>query len=79
VVAPDRFLSSVKHERRRCEEVFDHAANDFRTPEQVRVEYVTLSTDALADAPVDPAEVKPFYDRTRGQFAVAESRQAAIC
>ena len=47
-------------------------------PEQVRVEYVELSLDALAArTPVDPEEVKKFYEANKSRFVQREERRAS--
>ena len=57
---------------------YDNNPNEFRIPEQVRVEYVTLTMDALmAGIPVDEAQVRRYYDENRAQFETKQERQAS--
>lgn len=77
-VAPEKFLGQVKLDADAARKYYDANAGEFRIPEQVRVEYVVLSADALArQAQLDPAEVRKWYEANRGQFEVKESRQAS--
>ena len=78
VLAPQNFLARVKLEPDAAKQYYDANPGEFRLPEQVRVEFLTLSGEALqARIRVDPAEVRKFYDLNRRQFEVRESRQAA--
>jgi len=78
VLAPQNFLARVKLEPDAAKQYYDANPVEFRLPEQVRVEFLTLSGEALqARIRVDPAEVRKFYDLNRRQFEVRESRQAA--
>lgn len=77
VVAPEKFAQAVKLEDGAAKKYYDEQQSEFRIPEQVRVEYVTLSAETIAaGVHVDPAEVKKFYDQNQRQFGTAESRQA---
>lgn len=74
----DRYLGQVKPDPGAVKVYYDSNPEEFRIPEQVRVEYVTLSVDALAkQVQVDPAEVKKYYETVRGQFGAEESRQVS--
>jgi peptidyl-prolyl cis-trans isomerase D len=74
----DRYLGQVKPDPGAAKVYYDSNPEEFRIPEQVRVEYVTLSVDTLAkQVQVDPAEVKKYYEATRGQFGAEESRQVS--
>jgi peptidyl-prolyl cis-trans isomerase D len=78
LISPERFVGSVKLEDGAAKKYYDANQDEFRTPEQVRVEYVTLSTEAsLAQVPIEPQEVKQYYEQNQRQFGVAESRQAS--
>ena len=77
-LSPEKFLGQVRLEPDAAKQYYDANPGEFRTPEQVRVEYLTLSVDALQQqARVDPAEVAKYYEQNRRQFEVKESRQAA--
>jgi peptidyl-prolyl cis-trans isomerase D len=78
VLSPEKFLGQVRLEPDAARNYYDANPGEFRTPEQVRVEYLVLSVDALqSQARVDPAEVARYYEQNRRQFEVRESRQAA--
>ncbi|HEX2825404.1 MAG TPA: SurA N-terminal domain-containing protein [Burkholderiales bacterium] len=78
VVSPDKFVSQVKLEDDAAKKYYDSHQDEFRTPEQVRIEYVTLSIDGFApEVKLDPANVKKFYDENQRQFGVGETRQAS--
>lgn len=77
-IAPDRFLSQVKLEADAVKKYFDSHQDEFRIPEQVRVEYVMLTAESLlAQIPVDAAEIRKYYDEHRAQYEVREERQAS--
>ena len=78
VISPDRFLGQVKLEADAVRKYYDAHQDEFRIPEQVRVEYVTLSADALSSQfQVDPTEVSKYYEGHRSQYEVKETRQAS--
>jgi peptidyl-prolyl cis-trans isomerase D len=78
IISPDRFVAAVKLEDDAAKKYYDGHQDEFRIPEQVRVEYVTLSLDSLLpQIQVDAAEVKKFYDEHQRQFGIPESRQAS--
>jgi peptidyl-prolyl cis-trans isomerase D len=78
IVSAERFVPQVKLEEGAAKKYYESHQEEFRIPEQVRVEYVTLSMDQLvAQAKVDPEEVKKFYEANRKQFEVKETRQAS--
>jgi peptidyl-prolyl cis-trans isomerase D len=77
-IQPERFLAKVKLEPNAAKQYYDANAQEFRTPEQARVEYVVLSADALSQqVQVDPAEVKKYYEANRNQFGNPETRQVS--
>jgi peptidyl-prolyl cis-trans isomerase D len=77
-VSPENFAAAAKLDEDAAKKYYDSHQEEFRVPEQVRVEYVTLSLDALLpQIQVDPAEVKKYYDANQRQFGVPESRQAS--
>jgi peptidyl-prolyl cis-trans isomerase D len=78
IVSAERFVPQVKLEEGAAKKYYESHQEEFRIPEQVRVEYVALSMDQLmAQAKVDPEEVKKFYEANRKQFEVKETRQAS--
>lgn len=77
-ITPERFVSQVKIDGDAAKRYYDSNPNEFRIPEQVRVEYVMLTMDALmAGVPVDEAHVRKYYDENRAQFETRQERQAS--
>jgi peptidyl-prolyl cis-trans isomerase D len=77
IIAAERFTSQVKLEADSAKKYYDANVAEFRIPEQVRVEYVTLAVDALMQqVQVEPAEVRKAYEGGRSQYEVKETRQA---
>ncbi len=77
-VAPEKFMSQVKLEADAAKRYYDSRRDEFQIPEQVRVEYVALTVDALLpQIAIDAAEVRKFYDDHRAQYETKEERQAS--
>lgn len=77
-LAPDKFTAKAAIEADAVKKYYDSHQDEFRTPEQVRVEYVVLSIDAMLSAvKVDPEEVKKAFDDQAKRVQVQESRQAS--
>ncbi|HYC47729.1 MAG TPA: SurA N-terminal domain-containing protein [Burkholderiales bacterium] len=77
-VSPDAFVAQVKLEDGAAKKYYDQQQDEFRIPEQVRIEYVTLSAETIAsNVAVDPAEAKKYYEQNQRQFAVPETREAS--
>lgn len=77
-ITPDRFTSQVKLAPDAAKQYYDSNPNEFRIPEQVRVDYVALSMEALmSQISIDPAELRKYYDEHRGQFEAKQERQAS--
>ena len=78
MVAPEKFMAQVKLEADAAKKHYDGRQEEFRIPEQARVEYVTLSAESLASQiQVTPAEVEKYYEGHRAQYEVKETRQAS--
>jgi peptidyl-prolyl cis-trans isomerase D len=78
VVPAEKFVAQVKLEEDAAKKYYDSRQDEFRLPEQVRVEYVTLSIDSLApQVQVAEADAKKFYESNQRQFGVGETRQAS--
>jgi peptidyl-prolyl cis-trans isomerase D len=77
-VSPGQFVDQVKLEDDAAKKYYEAHPDEFRIPEQVRLEYVTLTVDALlGDISVDPSEVRNFYESNRTRFETEEQRQAS--
>lgn len=72
------FLKQAAVDESAVKNFYDKNQKEFQTAEQVRVEYVVLSADAIgAQAAVDDAEVRKYYDDHQSEFGTQEQRQAA--
>jgi peptidyl-prolyl cis-trans isomerase D len=77
-VEPDAFLKGVKIDDAAVKAFYDANLAAFQVPEQVKLEYVTLSPTALtASINVDPAAVRKQYDDNPRLFGKVEQRDAA--
>ena len=77
-IDPNAFLKDVKIDDAAVKSFYDSNAAAFQVPEQVKLEYVTLSPDALsAQTTIDPAEVRKQYDANTRLYGKAEERDAA--
>jgi peptidyl-prolyl cis-trans isomerase D len=77
-VKPEEFVGAVRLEADAAKKYYDMHPDEFRIPEQVRVEYVALAVDAfLGDFAVDPSEVQKYYDDNRKRYETQEQRQAS--
>lgn len=75
---PSNFESKATVEGEAAKKYYDSHQDEFRTPEQVRVEYVTHSIDALlSSTEVDPEDVKKAFDEQAKRVQVQEARQAS--
>lgn len=74
---PDKFLPQVRLEAEATRKYYDSHPDEFRVPEQVRIEFVALSMDGLL-AQMQPAaaEIRKTYDGNLKRYEVSESRQA---
>lgn len=77
-LAPEKFEGKATIEAEAAKKYYDSRQDEFRTPEQVRVEYVVLSLDSLLPTVnVDAEEVKRAFDEQAKRVQVQESRQAS--
>ena len=77
-LSPASFESKVSADADAAKKYYDSRQDEFRTPEQVRVEYVALSIDALLpNQKVDPEDVKKVFDDQAKRVQVQEQRQAS--
>lgn len=78
ILAPDKFDGKAVVEADAIKKYYDSRQEEFRTPEQVRVEYVALSIDSLLPGvKVDPEDVKKAYDDQIKRSQLQEMRQAS--
>ena len=72
------FVRDVKIDDAAVKAFYDANPGAFRTPEEVKFEYLALTPDALAaQAAVTPEEVKAQYAANMKQYTQEEQRQAA--
>jgi peptidyl-prolyl cis-trans isomerase D len=72
------YLKEVKIDDAAVKSFYDANPTAFQVPEEVKLEYVTLTPDALAaQTPVDPQEVKKQYDDNAKRYGKPEERQAS--
>ena len=75
---PAKFETKANVESEASKKYYDSRQDEFRTPEQVRIEYVMLSIDALLPTmDVDAEEVKKAFDDQAKRIQVQEARQAS--
>lgn len=79
-LTPDQYMANVKVTPEQVKTYYDTHTPEFQVPEEVRVEYLELSADALAaQVPVPSEEVKKAYDEgvQQGRFGEPEQRRAS--
>ena len=78
VLEPEKFVAQVKLEEGGVKEYYGAHQDEYRVPEQARLEYVVLSLDSIASqVEVGSDEVKAFYEQNPKQYARGEERQAS--
>jgi peptidyl-prolyl cis-trans isomerase D len=77
-VDAEPFAKDVRVDDAAIKAFYDANPTAFQTPEQAKVEFVTLTLDALmAQSAVEAAEVRAKYDADATVYTQAEERQAA--
>jgi len=77
-ISLESYLKQAKVDEAAVQDYYDMNLKEFQTDEQVKVEYVTFSADALqSQVTVDEAEIKKYYDEHQNEFGSPEERQAA--
>lgn len=72
------YVKDVKIDDAAVKQFYDDNPAAFQVPEQVKLEYVVLSPDALgAQFTIDPADVRKQYDANLRNYGKPEERQAA--
>lgn len=78
LISPDDFLGQVSVTANEVRQYFDGHPKEFEVPARLKIEYVLLDADRVAERIVVPdAEVEAFYKANPGRFATAEQRRAA--
>jgi peptidyl-prolyl cis-trans isomerase D len=74
----DPYLKQVRVDDAAVKAFYDGNTSAFQMPEEVKLEYVTLSPDTLgAQIALDPAEVRKQYDDNLNRYGKPEERQAS--
>lgn len=75
---PDQYKAQVKLDPAAVQKYYDDNRKQFETPEEVKVEYVILSADALAqDVAVSEDEIKAWYQSHQDRYQTSEERRAS--
>lgn len=77
-ISADRFASQVKLPPEAVQTYYDANRSRFQVPEQIRAEYVVLTSDALlALDPISQDEIKAWYQSHSEQYEEKEQRRAS--
>lgn len=78
LISVDQFLGRVKPDDAALKTYYEANLAEFKVPERVRAEYLSLSAEELGKAEVpSEAQLKAAYDALAGQLGVAEQRRAS--
>jgi len=77
LIKPETFLSQIEPAEAEIEAYYAEHQSEFVLPERVRVEYVVLSLDELAETESISEEViQQYYEANQAEFGQSEERQA---
>ncbi len=77
-IAPDQYLSEVNPDEEAIKAYYDQYQAEFLLPERVRVEYLVLSLNELAQQEtVTSEEVRNYYEAHQSDYGQPEERQAS--
>ncbi len=75
---PDDFLAQAKAEPAELKAYYDKHPDEFRVPEQVKIDFVVFSANSLiASMHVSDEEAKKYYDENASKFQGDEERRAS--
>ncbi len=78
VIQIEQFMSQAKIEAAAIKDYYEKNQDEFKLPEQARLEYVVLSAENLAaQITVSEDEVAAYYKEHASQFGQTEERQAS--
>jgi peptidyl-prolyl cis-trans isomerase D len=78
MLTPEQFMIQMKVNPADVRSYYDKHKEEFRIPEQVRLEYVVLSANELSEQmTVSDEEVKKYYDEHSAQYQEQEQRKAS--
>ena len=72
----ENYVAKVKLEDGAAKKFYDENTEQFRTPDQAKVEYVVLTPESLA-VEVSEAEIKAWYDGHKERYQQPEERRAS--
>ncbi len=76
VLPVENYAAKVKLEDGAAKKFYDENTEQFRTPDQAKVEYVVLTPESLA-VEVSEAEIKAWYDGHKERYQQPEERRAS--
>lgn len=77
ILTSERFIDQVEISNEDIRNYYDSHKESFMTPEEVRVEYISLSLqDVASQIKPDEKALLAFYDENKDQYIQAEQRQA---
>ncbi len=77
-IRPEDFLSQAEPTDEETNAYYDTHQSDFFLPERVRLEYLVLSLETLAEnEPVSEAAVQNYYNEHQAEFGQPEERKAS--
>ncbi|MBZ0105846.1 MAG: SurA N-terminal domain-containing protein [Sulfuricella denitrificans] len=78
VIQIEQFMPQVKIEASAIKDYYEKHQDEFKLPEQARLEYIVLSAENLAaQVTVSDEEIAAYYKEHARQFGQAEERQAS--
>lgn len=78
LIYPEQFIPQIKVSSDEIKVYYEKHKEEFRVPEQAKLEYVVLSVeDLMLQASVADEEVKKYYDEHTAQYQEQEQRQAS--
>lgn len=78
LLGADKYMATAKADPAAVKAYYDQHPDEFRVPEQVKLEYVVLSQlEFLQKTEVSEADAKDFYAKNTKQFEVPEQRRAS--
>ncbi len=77
-IEPQHFVSQITPDEAAIQSYYDNHQADFLLPERVRIEYLVLSLEELAQQEeIGADEIKKYFDEHQSEFGQEEQRQAS--
>lgn len=77
-IEPQHFVSEITPDEAAIQSYYDNHQADFLLPERVRIEYLVLSLEELAQQEeVTADEIRHYFDEHQSEFGQEEQRQAS--